>query len=53
MGFLFYLLFLPIGLLLRARHGLRLTRGFDPQAPSYWTRAAARSGGAERYQKQF
>jgi hypothetical protein len=53
MGLLFYGLFLPVGLVLRARRSLRLTTGFDPQAPSYWKRPAARSGGAERYQKQF
>ena len=53
MAVVFYLLFLPVGLLLRARRSLRLTKGFDAQAPSYWTRPAARAGGPERYQKQF
>lgn len=53
MALVFYLLFLPVGLVLRARRSLRLTRGFDAAAPTYWTRPAARAGGAERYGKQF
>ncbi len=53
MALLFYGLFLPVGLLLRARRSLRVTTGFDPQAPSYWTRPAARTAGPEGYRKQF
>lgn len=53
MGLLFYLLFLPVGLLLRARRSLHVTTGFDRAAPTYWQPTAARTGGSERYQKQF
>jgi hypothetical protein len=53
MALVLYLLFLPVGLVLRARRSLRLTRGFDPAAPTYWMRPAERSGGADRYRKQF
>ncbi|MGH9362385.1 MAG: hypothetical protein ACRD2T_10755, partial [Thermoanaerobaculia bacterium] len=53
MGTLFYLLFLPVGALLRARRRLRLTTGFDASAATYWARAAVRPPGPEGYRKQF
>jgi len=36
MPLLYYLVFLPVGLLLRLRGRLRLTRELDPRASSYW-----------------
>jgi hypothetical protein len=57
---LYYLLFLPVGLLLRGGGKLRLTRGADPEAATYWTappgtgRGARWQGdGAARYRRQF
>ena len=56
MPLLFYGLFLPVGLLLRAGGKLRLTRAPDPARPSYWTEPAEGRGWGgppERYRKQF
>jgi len=47
-----FLVFLPLGLLLRATGRLRITRSPDPGAASYW-RPADRPGPAERYERQF
>jgi hypothetical protein len=52
MTVLYYLFFLPAGLLLRARHRLQITRGADPALPSYWRPISERSG-IESYRKQF
>ena len=52
MPVLFYLVFLPTGLLLRARGRLRLTRRPDPALPTYWTEPA-RTPTPESYRKQF
>jgi hypothetical protein len=49
---LYLLLFLPLGLVLRARRRLRLTRRPDPRLASYW-RPAAEARPAEAYRKQF
>jgi hypothetical protein len=51
---LYYIFFLPFGLLLRARGKLAITRSFDPRQPSYWTsleRQGART--ADSYRRQF
>lgn len=60
MPLLYYLLFLPVGLLLRRGDKLRLTRGPDPAAATYWTappgagRGARWQGdGPQRYRRQF
>ena len=36
MPLLYYLVFLPVGWVLRARRRLRLVRSLDPEAASYW-----------------
>ena len=55
MTLLYYLLFLPVGLVLRARGKLGITRSFDPRRPSYWNvveeRERART--PESYRRQF
>jgi hypothetical protein len=55
MTLLYYLLFLPAGLVLRARGKLGISRGFDPRRPSYWNvveeRERART--PESYRRQF
>ena len=55
MTILYYLLFLPVGLILRARGKLGITRAFDPRRPSYWTsveeRERTRTPGS--YRRQF
>jgi len=56
MPLLFYGLFLPVGLALRAGGKLRLTRSPDPSRPSYWSEppdGQGWGGGPERYRKQF
>ncbi|HEX5760553.1 MAG TPA: hypothetical protein VF121_15310, partial [Thermoanaerobaculia bacterium] len=54
LGLLFYLLFLPVGALLRARRRLRIATGFDAGAPTYWSPAAgAGRRDADAYRKQF
>jgi hypothetical protein len=55
MTLLYYLLFLPAGLVLRARGKLAITRGFDSRRPSYWTSVEERERArtAESYRRQF
>jgi hypothetical protein len=60
MPLLYYLLFLPVGVALRAAGKLRLTRRPDPRAATYWTapHGAGRQDrwqgeGPERYRRQF
>jgi len=55
MTLLFYLLVLPLGLILRARGKLAITRGFDPRRPSYWTSVEERERARtpESYRRQF
>lgn len=63
MPLLYVLLFLPVGLFLRATGKLRLNRGPDAAAATYWQppqgREAGRSkghwqgGGLDRYRRQF
>lgn len=50
---LFYLLFLPVGLLLRARGRLGITRKTDPALPTYWAATDGRARTPESYRKQF
>jgi len=53
MTVLFYLLFLPVGLILRATGKLAFTRFADPTLATYWTTTADRVPTAESYRKQF
>lgn len=52
MTVLYYLFFLPVGLLLRARRRLHITRGAEPGLPSYWRPIPDRAG-IDHYRKQF
>jgi hypothetical protein len=47
------LLFLPVGLLLRAAGKLRITRGADPRRDSYWEPPMAAPPGLDGYRKPF
>jgi hypothetical protein len=53
MTLLYYLFFLPVGLLLRAGHKLAITTRFDRGLPSYWSAADERQRAPEAYRKQF
>lgn len=53
MPLLYWLLFLPVGLLLRARRRLRVTRGFDRGLPTYLQPTAKRRDGVAPYERQF
>jgi len=53
MTLLFYLLFLPVGLLLRAGGKLAITRKTDPKLPTYWTPTDSRPRNPESYRRQF
>jgi hypothetical protein len=48
----FYLVFTPLGLLLRLRRKKALTKGFDKSRKSYW-RDAEKSVDLKRYYRQF
>ena len=52
MPILFYLVFWPTGLLLRARQRLRITRGADRSLATYWTEPE-RLPTPESYRRQF
>ena len=55
MTVLFYLVFLPAGLVLRARGRLGISRGADRNLPTYWIDTAERERARtpESYRKQF
>ena len=53
MTILYYVVFLPIGGLMRARRKLAISRGADPRLPSYWISTEGRERTAESYRKQF
>ena len=55
MTLLYYLLFLPVGLVLRARGRLGITRSPDPGRSSYWTQVEERERARtpESYRRQF
>ena len=52
MPVLFYLVFLPMGLLLRARGKLAISKSADPRMPTYW-KSTEREKTPESYRKQF
>ncbi|HEY0512787.1 MAG TPA: hypothetical protein VGH73_12830 [Thermoanaerobaculia bacterium] len=55
MTVLFYLVFLPAGLILRGRKKLGISRGADRRLPTYWiaTDERERARTPESYRKQF
>lgn len=53
MTLLYYLLFLPVGLLLRARGKLAVTKHPDRRLASYWISTEGKPRTAESYRKQF
>jgi hypothetical protein len=53
MTLLYWLLFLPVGLLLRARGRLAVTKHPDRRLPSYWGSTEKKAWTAESYRKQF
>lgn len=53
MTVLYYVVFLPLGLFLRARGKLAITRGTDPGRPTYWRSTADRVKTLDSYRKQF
>lgn len=53
MAIVYYGLFLPVGLALRARGRLRLRKRLDPAAPTYWTPVPERPASLDRYRRQF
>jgi hypothetical protein len=53
MTLLYFLVFLPTGVLLRARRRLGITQGPDRGLPTYWTRTEERARTPESYRKQF
>jgi hypothetical protein len=53
MTLLYYLLFFPVGLLLRAQRKLAVTKHPDRRLPSYWSSTEGKARTAESYRKQF
>lgn len=53
MAIAYYLLFLPVGLLLRAAGKLHITRGADAKRTSYWQESAAPAPGVDSYRRPF
>lgn len=53
LSFVHVLVFLPLGLFLRATGRLRITRYPDPGVASYWRPADRPRPGAGRYERQF
>ena len=53
MTLLYFLVFLPAGALLRARHKLGITRAGDRSLPTYWKRTDERARTPESYRRQF
>ena len=50
---LFFLVFLPLGLVLRARGRLRLTRAPEPERETYWNSAGSWPKAPQDYERQF
>jgi len=53
MPILFYLVFLPVGLFLRARGRLAISRHADRRLPTYWKPTGERARTSDSYRKQF
>jgi hypothetical protein len=52
-GLAYYLLFLPVGLLLRATHKLHVTRGADARLGTYWQQPTAPPPSLDAYRRPF
>ena len=52
-GLAYYLLFLPVGLLLRARRKLHVTRGADASLATYWQQPTAPPPSLDAYRRPF
>jgi hypothetical protein len=53
MTLLYYVLFFPVGLLLRAQGKLGITRHPDRRLPSYWSSTEGKPWTVESYRRQF
>jgi hypothetical protein len=53
MTLLYYIVFLPAGLVLRARGKLAITKGADRRLATYWTPTEGRETPLESYRRQF
>ncbi len=53
MTLLYFVLFFPVGLLLRAQGKLAITQHPDRRLPSYWSSTEGKPWTAESYRKQF
>ena len=53
MTVLYYVLFFPVGLLLRAQKKLAVTQHPDRRLPTYWSSTEGKPWTAESYRKQF
>jgi hypothetical protein len=53
MTLLYYVLFFPVGLLLRRQRKLAVTMHPDRRLPSYWSSTEGKARTAESYRKQF
>jgi hypothetical protein len=52
-GLAYYLLFLPVGLVLRAAHKLHVTRGGDARLATYWQQPTAPPPSLDAYRRPF
>ncbi len=53
LGAVYFLVFVPLGLVLRARGRLRIARALDRDAASYWRPADPTRATPDRYERQF
>ncbi|HEX3130345.1 MAG TPA: hypothetical protein VH394_23615 [Thermoanaerobaculia bacterium] len=53
MTLIYYVLFFPVGLLLRAQKKLAVTQHPDRRLPTYWSSTEGKPWTAESYRKQF
>jgi len=53
MTLIYYVLFFPVGLLLRAQKKLAVTQHPDRRLPSYWSSTEGKPWTADSYRKQF
>lgn len=53
MTLLYFLLFLPVGLSLRARRKLGIAKRYDPKLASYWKEPKGRPETLDAYRRQF
>ena len=53
LALVYYLVFVPIGLLMRLFGYDPMKRGFDPEAATYWTARDPKASEPKRYFRQF